>query len=165
VNSGKIKLHIDSDFKNVYLVGVTVHAVCDNLRAEAGSQKGSVIGLVDDFSVHMEICVVEAVNNAIIHAYGNAAGNIVEVIIEINPDMICFKVCDTGKTMPQNVMESAKKAEPFGDPEDIKGIPEQGRGLFIINQVMDEVRYDSFQGVNTMSMEKYLDYNSGKHSL
>ncbi len=43
------------------------------------------------------------------------------------------------------------------NPDDIDSIPEGGRGLAIINEVMDRVEYKSGQGKNCMIMEKRIE--------
>ncbi|MCZ7603337.1 MAG: hypothetical protein M5R37_10725 [Melioribacteraceae bacterium] len=40
------------------------------------------------------------------------------------------------------------------DPEDIENLPEGGMGLYIIDQLMDEISYKVLDGVNIFSMKK-----------
>ena len=94
----------------------------------------------------MELCVVEAVNNAIEHAYGNEQGHEVEIVISLFVDQIIFKVCDTGKAIDSKHI-----------PEKKSGLHERGRGLEIINEVMDDVTYETSDGKNMLTMRKRFE--------
>lgn len=40
------------------------------------------------------------------------------------------------------------------DPNDISTIPDNGRGLYIIQSVMDELSYDSYPDKNVLTIKK-----------
>lgn len=135
-----IRLILDSNLADVFLVGLAIRGIC------------SYVPLGDVMAYQAELCIVEAVNNAIRHAYGNEAGHDVEIDVAIHLDRIAFEVCDTGPGMgPQ-----ASKSEPF-DPGDLENIPEGGMGLAIIHSAMDEVAYVRTGRKNTLRMCKYFD--------
>lgn len=138
--TSSIRLTIDSNLNNVFLVGLTVEAICSYapFKAVTAYQVGT--------------SVVEAVNNAIKHAYGNQPGHQVEVDILLNPEGVRFEISDTGRPMR---LQGSHKLEY--DPEDLENLPEGGMGLFIINQVMDHVEYKSFGDRNLLTMGKYYD--------
>ena len=140
VNKAKIiKLSIDSDIDNVSLVGLSVKALC------------SYIPLNEVASYQIELAVVEAVTNAIEHAYASEKGNRVEIIVSIHIDKITFNICDQGKAMESLEIESIDF-----DPNNLETVPEKGMGLHIVQQVMDEVSYDSSDGKNVLTMCKYF---------
>ncbi|MDY6845287.1 MAG: ATP-binding protein [Thermodesulfobacteriota bacterium] len=134
-----VKLTIDSVLENVSLIGIATNAICSSIV----DNKEEVY--------QMELCVVEAVNNCIEHAYKNKSGHEVEVIIELNLDNIIFKVCDTGENM-----EPGKVSEFSFNPDDIASLPEGGMGLFLIHQIMDEVSYENIGKRNILTMTKEL---------
>ena len=133
----EIKLIIDSDLTNVSLIGITVNKICTQIP----------LNKIEAYQI--ELCVVEAVNNAIKHAYKNETGHDVTVFIKLYLDRITFLVCDTGKTM-----ELKQPADLKFDPADLENLPESGRGLFIIHQIMDEVTYETIEDRNVLTMTK-----------
>jgi len=137
--SKTLRLIIDSKLSDVALVGHAVRGVCaySPLEVEAYGE--------------MEVCVVEAVNNAISHAYRHDENFRVETAITLHHDRISFEVTDSGKP----IEEFAPRTLEF-DPEDIGSIPENGMGLFIIETIMDEVSYRSENGKNTLSFCRYF---------
>jgi serine/threonine-protein kinase RsbW len=137
--SKTLNLSIDSKFSDVALVGHAVRGVCASspLSSEAHGE--------------MEVCVVEAVTNAIAHAYRREVGFRVEAAITLHQDRIAFEVSDFGTP----IKEFAPRTLEF-DPEDFGSLPESGMGLFIIETIMDEVSYRSENGKNTLSFCRYF---------
>jgi len=137
--SKTLNLSIDSKFSDVALIGHAVRGVCacSPLSVEAHGE--------------MEVCVVEAVTNAIAHAYRREVGFRVEAAIILHQDRIAFEVSDFGTA----INEFAPRTLEF-DPEEIGSLPESGMGLFIIETIMDEVSYHSENGRNTLSFCRYF---------
>ena len=137
MKSREIKLTIDSNLENVFLIGLAVNSICSHMP------------LSDLESYHMEVCVVEAVNNMIKHAYGNEPGHDVEVNIALHSDRIVFRLCDRGK-----VLELPDEPELNIDPDDLENLPEGGMGVFIIYEIMDTVTYEQFSDCNELTITK-----------
>jgi len=135
---------IDSDVKNVPLVGMSVNRLC---RAASYSA-------LDAFNI--ELCVVEAVTNSIRHCYGGKGGHEVTVILTLTNREIVVDVCDVGPPISPGVLEGAVIQGPPGDVADIENIPERGRGLGIIRKIMDSVAYRSEDGKNCLTLRKRL---------
>ena len=134
---------IDSKLENVSLAGVAVRGICNYLS----------LSEIDTY--HLELCVVEAVNNVIEHAYGSERGHVVEVGITYSSNEITFRISDTGKEM------SLYRPPILDfDPEDLNMVPDHGMGLYIINSVIDEVTYRSDGDKNTLTMRKHLHYKN-----
>jgi len=138
-HSQEIQLVIDSSLQNVPLVGVAINALCASLS----------LGQTDAYQV--ELCAVEAVTNAIKHAYDNRLGFSVQVLFTTYPDKLVLAVCDEGKKMSKLIVP----ALDF-DPTDLEHLPEGGMGLFLIHSIMDQVTYTSQHGKNTLTMIKKL---------
>jgi len=134
-----LHLSIESRLSDVALVGHAVRGVCacSPLSAEVHGE--------------MEICVVEAVNNAITHAYRRVDGFKVETSITLHHDRISFEISDCGKS----IEDFSPRSLEF-DPQVISSIPENGMGLFIIETIMDEVSYSTKEGKNTLSFCRYF---------
>ena len=134
-----LHLSIESRLSDVAMVGLAVRGVCACSPLDVESYG------------EMEVCVVEAVNNAITHAYLREHGFRVDAYITLHQDRISFEISDFGKPMEHY----APRTLEF-DPEEIGSLPENGMGLFIIETIMDEVSYRSEAGRNTLSFCRYF---------
>ena len=141
----RIKLIIESKLENVSLISMAINKLC------------SLIHLSDVESYQIELCVAEALNNSIIHAYGREAGHEVEVVFTLYGDRLILDVCDTGKAMDQSYLKKANISSFENDPNDLDNIQETGRGLAIIKEVMDSVVYETKDGKNCLTMKKLRD--------
>lgn len=135
----RITISIDSRLDQVFMVGYAVRGICSQLGFEEGAVS------------KVELAIIEAVNNAIKHAYGSQAGHAVEVIVAVSRGWIRFEICDEGK--PLNFQRGASLDY---DPHDRKNLPEGGMGLHIIEQVMDDISYCSREGRNCLILCKRL---------
>ena len=140
----RIKLVIDSNLGDVSLIGIAINRLC------------SSIPLSGTDSYQIELCVVEAVNNSIEHAYGNEKGHEVEVVFTLYPDRLIIDVCDTGKPMDQECMEQKDVSPLEIDPNDLGNLAEQGRGLPIIKEIMDSMTYKTEGGKNCLTLIKNI---------
>jgi serine/threonine-protein kinase RsbW len=135
--SGMIKLVIESALGNIALIGGAVRGIVDALDLDKTN------------CYHLELCVVEAVTNVIKHAYHYAAGHYVEVDIMLDHERITFKIHDTGQSMRAEKIKSLDF-----DPQDLQAVPERGMGRFIMGSLMDEIRYETVEGQNILTMTK-----------
>jgi serine/threonine-protein kinase RsbW len=138
----KIKFTIESDLDNVSLIGMSVRKVC------------SLTPFPEKILFLIELCVVEAVNNSIIHAYNGALIHEVEVILSINEKYLLLEVNDKGKPMNSEVLEKANISNLAPNIELPETISESGRGLAVIKECMDKVSYRSDNGKNRLIMIK-----------
>lgn len=136
---GSLKLSLDSRLPNVSLLGAAVGGVC--LLAGYGPTQADLL----------QLAVVEAVNNAIEHAYQGEPGNRVEVELRLRSGHLQFLIRDRGRAMTD-----PRPQEPIFDIDDLSSLPEGGRGLYLIHQIMDQVDYTSIAGNNTLSLTKML---------
>jgi serine/threonine-protein kinase RsbW len=139
-----LHLSIESKLSDVALIGLAVRGVCacSPLDHEAYGD--------------MEVCVVEAVNNAITHAYQRDKGFRVDAYITLHHDRISFDIVDSGKPMSDYKPRTLEY-----DPKEISSIPENGMGLFIIETLMDEVSYRIERGKNILSFCRYFHKAKG----
>src|SRR4051812_49084392 len=96
----------------------------------------------------IELCVVEAINNAIEHAYAEVPHAHVETKLTVDGDALEIAIIDSGKAMPDGVLDEAraKLAAPPGEPQ------EGGYGLGLIVEIMNAVRYQRSANLNTLTM-------------
>jgi serine/threonine-protein kinase RsbW len=104
----------------------------------------------------IELCVVEAVNNAIEHAYKNRSDQEVEVVLTLYANRLMVDVCDRGKRMDPALVELKKMPSLEADPAEFAYLAEEGRGLAIINEIMDQVSYETREGKNCLRMIKNI---------
>ncbi len=132
-----LRLSIRSELGNVPLIGISVNKLC------------KLIPITDVEAYQSELCVVEAVTNCIKHAYKHEPNHWIHVDYELYIDRVVFKVHDTGNSMP-----GLEEPTLEYDPTNLDEIPEGGMGLFIINDVMDTISYQTENGENTLEFSK-----------
>ena len=100
----------------------------------------------------IEICLIEALNNIVKHAYQLEAGNLIEIKASLNENgLATILIIDSGIKRP-----SVQKATLEFDPNDIENLPEGGMGLYIIEELTDETDYYSEGNKNYYKMVKQL---------
>ncbi|MCY4472906.1 MAG: ATP-binding protein [Kistimonas sp.] len=135
----RLTLGIDSRLSDTVLVAMAVRGLC------------TMTSLTAEDINRVELCVVEAVNNAIEHAYGGKSGFPVTVELVLCPQRsLEIGVVDCGEAMSW-----PPSAKPQAT-EDMGVWLTSGRGLSIVSRLMDEVRYESDQGRNTLYMVRRL---------
>lgn len=140
----QITLAITSDLQNVPLIGQAIQRLC------------SLAALSDVDAHQVALCVVEAVNNAIVHAYNREAEHEVQVIFHQHPDRLIVHICDAGRTMDPKCLAPKVPSPLDFDPRCLERIPEGGLGLAIIRETMDEVTYTTYHGKNILTLTRLL---------
>lgn len=138
MRTGSIALTIDSQFRNVFLVGLAVQRICLS------------IPLSEQSAYEMEMAVVEAVNNSIEHACHKQPGHPITIRMNLSEDRITFVVSDGGEAVEYFREMPALEAAGHSLPA------ERGRGVQIMRALMDEVGYRTDGNSNLLTMVKYL---------
>lgn len=113
-------------------------------------------GLTLDDANGVEICVVEAVNNSIKHAYCEDPGHMVEVVVTVKPAELTLDIWDSGRPAESSKIH-AEHLQAFDlDPGHPELISESGRGIAIIKHIMDSVEYTPGPQRNCFRMTKHL---------
>jgi serine/threonine-protein kinase RsbW len=100
----------------------------------------------------MEMCLVEALNNIVEHAYNSESNNPINIYITIDSDFLTITLVDEGISRT-----NFEKPTLEFDPNDIKSLPEGGMGLYIIDQLMDVTEYLNKNDHNIFKMTKKLE--------
>jgi serine/threonine-protein kinase RsbW len=135
-------------------VWISIPSSLDAVRLLAAAVRGVLgeLGFDAERASTTELCVVEAVNNAIEHAYASEAGHRVDVELTIDGERVDVAVIDDGRSIPAGVLESAS----LGDERDVvterDELPEGGWGLGLIVQLMSGVRYRRADDRNVLTM-------------
>jgi serine/threonine-protein kinase RsbW len=140
----RLTLSIDSNLADVSLVAVAVSSACIYLGLDTVSAS------------QVELCIVEAVTNAIQHAYHGQPGQEVSVVLSSEFDLLHLEVIDNGTPMSaKNVELLVQGSDVFQVQEaDRASLAESGRGLQIIHDLMDNVAYISEESFNRLQLTK-----------
>lgn len=137
-----LRLEIDSDLANTTLIAMAVRGLC------------AMTALSPVEVNRVELCVVEIVNNAIEHAYDHEKGHKVEVVAHLAQSALTLTVSDWGKAMVKGKLESASLPVDLDDPALWL---DSGRGLPIVQNLMDSVSYHRNGDKNSFVMLKHID--------
>lgn len=107
-----------------------------------------ILGMKDENFYNVMIAVTEAVSNAINHGNKQNPSKNVNFIVRADKDDIYIKVKDEGDGFnPDDVADCL-------EPENL--LKSSGRGIFIIRELMDNVKINSDDGGTTLEM--YYSY-------
>lgn len=97
------------------------------------------------------LAVDEAVTNIIEHGYENVSNGSIEIEVELDPAAFRVIVRDSGKRFnPEHISEPDIS-------EHVKMGKKKGLGIFLMRQIMDEVRYVFREGLkNEVMLTKYI---------
>ena len=138
--TARIKFLIESELDQVPLAGVSIRALCEYFRLPRG------------LSYQIELCVVEILNNVIEYGYRMQKGHPIEIRCNFRDSSVRIAVVDQARPM-----ESFDIPNIDFDPDDVESLPERGFGLYLVNEIMDEVRYESRDKSNRVVMRKSWD--------
>jgi serine/threonine-protein kinase RsbW len=141
-----LRFSFASSLDEIFLVSLVLGQVCRHL------------GLDEALAYKIELCAVEGVTNSIRHAYQQRAGNEVTVLIRFDRARVDLEIQDRGSPMPPQFVERLRNGSRVldFDPSDIAALPENGMGLQIIHEVMDETAYSTIEGINCLRLTKLL---------
>lgn len=132
---------ITSEFENVNFISSQVRKfLCEDLPDQTPGNE-------------IEMCLIEALNNIVKHAYKLESGNLIEIEATLNENGAAnILLIDSGNPRP-----TVEKATLEFDPTDIENLPEGGMGLYIIEELMDETEYYTEGNKNYYKMVKDLN--------
>ncbi|MDQ7779647.1 MAG: ATP-binding protein [Planctomycetota bacterium] len=97
------------------------------------------------------LAVDEAVANIIEHAYEEQITGTIEIETEISETRFKISIRDSGKKFRPDSVETPNMTEH------VKSGKKKGLGIFLMRQIMDEVRYVFKEGIqNELVLVKYL---------
>lgn len=113
----------------------------------------SRMGFTYEFIEDIKIATSEAVTNAVHHAYQPDEDGEVVVGFGLYTDRLEIKVSDSGQSF--NLEKTRRETGPIGAHDEVEFLREGGLGLYLIESLMDEVKFHRNEGV-TVRMIKYL---------
>ncbi|HLL02815.1 MAG TPA: ATP-binding protein [Myxococcaceae bacterium] len=132
----QLRLSFDSRLENVALAGRALHGIAHEVGLSVAACDG------------LELCVVEAVTNSIVHAYGGAPEHEVRLHVTVSDEVLEVQVIDRGTPMAPGRLE---RAEPAVLQKPAL-LAESGRGLLLMRQLMDGLEYTTDASGNTLKM-------------
>lgn len=141
---------VDSRLENVVLASILLRTFCD------------WIGASPQESRQIELCTAEALNNCVIHAYKLQPGQLVEMCVSRDGFEIIVEISDCGTAISSSELERSRASLQDTNPGDLDFIPVNGRGLSIIQSVMDSLEYKSLNGTNRLTMTKRISQPVGE---
>lgn len=135
----QVALTIDSRLVNLATLGAAIGGLTSMLEFDE----------LDAYNIHL--CLVEAVSNSIVHSYSSEPGHDVVVVATIEPDQLRLEVVDQGAPVPEDKQHPSCVEH---NADDIDSLSEGGRGIYLIQAMMDEVEFRRQGGENTLVMIK-----------
>lgn len=118
--------------------------------AQFVDEVGEEFSLTPDIVFNLNLVLEEAVANVINYAYPKEEHQSIYLSASIHDGSIVFVLTDTGKEFDPTM---APEADITLSAEDR---PIGGLGIFLIRQIMNEVKYERIDGKNVLTLEKKL---------
>lgn len=134
MRTGTIRLTIDSRIDQVHMIGLAIKGICAS------------IPMTDEDTYQTELCIVEAVNNAVEHGYRNEAGHEVCVDATVDGRALTLRVLDRGVPLDWESVQERRS--------DATLLDEGGRGFLIMESYMDRVSYTRVGDENVLTLVK-----------
>jgi len=117
-----------------------------NIGEEVARFLDTYSGDRESLGYHLNLVLTEAMVNAIHYGTRGEAGDTVRVTLRIEDNQLCLKVYDQGQGFDLS-------AVPLPNLENLH---ENGRGIFLIRSIMDNVTYQKTDQGNVLEMYKKL---------
>ena len=111
---------------------------------------GEEFGLTPDVVFNLNLVLEEAVVNVINYAYPKEDHQWIYLSAKLQDGTIILVLTDTGKEFDPTMAPEAD-ITLSADEREIGGL-----GIFLIRQIMNEVRYERIDGKNVLTLEKRL---------
>ncbi|MGB0712688.1 MAG: ATP-binding protein [Gammaproteobacteria bacterium] len=112
------------------------------------------VGVAEAELMMIELCLVEAMNNAVEHGCGNESGQRIEATGRLDGNRLELCVRGPGEAMDGDLFEATPSGFEDPDPDDLATWDDRGRGITIIKSVMDSVEYSHEDGLSCITMGK-----------
>ena len=111
---------------------------------------GNEFSLTPDVVFNVNLVLEEAIVNVINYAYPKEEHQYIYLSAHVHEGSIVFVLTDTGKEFDPTLAPEAD-ITLSADEREIGGL-----GIFLIRQIMNEVRYQRIEGKNVLTLEKKL---------
>jgi serine/threonine-protein kinase RsbW len=139
----RLTMSIDSKLDHVWLMRVSVAAILRELNV------AEVDGL------HVQLAIVEGINNCIEHSYAERPDGVIDVSIEAHPELLLIEIQDDGPPVPIEQLRILLR-RPIPEVNDPRTLLPSGRGLQIMRDTMDIVEFTRRDNRNVLTLGKNL---------
>jgi len=134
-----IKFQVESGLAEISMVAVSVKALCVHFK------------LSELMGYQIALCVDEMMNNITEHNFQFEKGKQIEVCLGFNEENLEIELSYLGPPMPEQDPPILDY-----DPTDTPNLPERGFGLYLIHQIMDELKCNHENGLTTIYMRREI---------
>ena len=138
-----LQFSISSSFENVATLAEQVSEACSGRD-----------GQYSEATDMLRLCLAEALNNIVEHAYSGAEGKPIFADVQLSEGSYEVRLIDEGKPMPGG---DAPAGDATYDLDDMANLPEGGFGWMLIRSEMDLVSYERRDGCNVLLLQKQLN--------
>lgn len=138
-NQIELEIRVPNQTRYLSLIG--------RISEELIAQVEGYVGDRETLANHLNVVLTEALVNAIRHANENNPEEVVQIKITISDNEILMQVFDHGRGF--NLTQAALTPE-----DNERTLDEHGRGLFIMQALMDSVEYHPTKDGNVLEMRK-----------
>ena len=131
-------LILHNDIKKIPQLADFVETIADETHLDPG------------LAMSLNLALEEAVTNVILYAYPEGSDGLVDIEAILREDSLEFIITDSGKAFdptaaPEADVTLSAEERPIG-----------GLGIFLVRNIMDDVRYERTDGKNILSMTKNI---------
>ncbi|MBQ6576910.1 MAG: SpoIIE family protein phosphatase [Bacteroidales bacterium] len=139
-NSGESERHLvlHNDIRQIPLLAAFVEGVAQEKKLEQSVETG------------INLALEEAVTNVIMYAYPKGTDGLIEIDAKLNDKSVEFVISDSGSPFDPTAVPKADTSLGVEDR------PIGGLGIFLVRNIMDNVKYARKDGKNILSMTKNI---------
>lgn len=132
------QLVLHNDVQQIALLSDFIDAVADEA------------GIEPSLAMSLNLALEEAVTNVVMYAYPEGTDGLVDILAESDGQVLSFVIKDTGIAFDPTQKEEADitlsaEERPIG-----------GLGIFLVMNLMDDVKYERKDGYNILTISKKL---------
>lgn len=108
----------------------------------------------------VDLASSEAFTNIVRHAVNYDDNQTITITLGYDEPQLILTLSDPGKSIPDGILQAWEDLPELApDPSDQSSWPEGGMGLILIQSMMDDVRYETANGHNRLTLVKNLSSN------
>lgn len=139
-----MKLLIPACLENVRLAGAVAHRIMEEIFSSEVER------------YRLELAIVEALTNVVKYGYPDRDNGEIELHISRDGEFLEFSIIDDGAPF------DPCQAKVFHlDPHNLDELPEEGMGIFLIREAVDDLSYARKDGKNHLTLRKRITALNG----